>query len=111
MSEEKTPGQMFPDSRLVLGIFSPVLAVFFGGCLYFTRVWQPSMPGDKIGKFAVEDTLFTFITLCGIGFVASLIGPDRVKPLIRRVGGKAAKAGLAWVLGTVVYMLYYWLES
>jgi hypothetical protein len=111
MSEDKTPRQMFPDSRLVLGIFSPVLAVFFGVCIYFTRVWQPSMLGDKVGKLVVEDILFTFITLCGIGFVASLVGPDRMNPMIRRVGGKAAKAALALVLGTVVYMFYCWLES
>ena len=25
--------------------------------------------GDRLGKFAVEDILFTFITLCGVGLL------------------------------------------
>ena len=97
---------MFPDDRLVLGIFSPVLGLFFGVCVYFTSFWEPSSVGDKIGKCVVEDVLFTFLTLCGVGFVASLVGPTRIQPLITRVGGKAVLAGLALILGTVVYVIY-----
>jgi hypothetical protein len=102
---------MFPESRLMLGMLSPVLGVFFAVCIYFTSVWQPSTIGDRIGKFAVEDILFTFITLCGVGFIASIVGPHRIRPLILSVGGKAARAGLALILGTVVYLVYCWLES
>ena len=111
MSDQTPPRQMFPESRLLLGILSPVLGTFFGVCIYFTSVWQPSTTGDRIGKFAVEDILFTFITLCGVGLIASVIGPHRVRPLIFRVGGRAARSGLALILGTIVYMLYCWLES
>ena len=67
--------------------------------------------GDRIGKFAAEDILFTFITLCGVGFIASVVGPQRIRPLIVRVGGRAARAGLALILGTIVYMLYCWAKS
>jgi hypothetical protein len=102
---------MFPDSRFVLGIFSPILGVFFCGCVYFTGVWQPSTLTDKIGKFAVEDILFTFISLCCVGFIASVVGPDRIQPLIHRVGGNAARAGVALILGTTVYIIYYCLVS
>jgi len=111
MSDPIRPRQMFPESRLILGMLSPVLGVFFAVCIYFTSVWQPSTIGDRIGKFAVEDILFTFITLCGVGFIASIVGPHRIRPLILRVGGKAARAGLALILGTVVYLIYCWLES
>jgi hypothetical protein len=100
---------MFPESRLMLGMLSPILGVFFAVCIYFTSVWEPSTTGDRIGKFAIEDILFTFITLCGVGFIASVVGPHRIRPLIMRVGGRAARAGLALMLGTVVYMLYYFL--
>ena len=111
MSDQTPPRQMFPESRLMLGMLTPLLGVFFGVCLYFTSVWETSTTGDRIGKFAVEDILFTFITLCGLGLIASVVGPDRIRPLIMRVGGRAARAGLALMLGTVVYMLYYWFIS
>jgi hypothetical protein len=111
MSDETPPRQMFPESRLMLGMLSPVLGVFFAVCVYLTSVWQPSTLGDRIGKFAVEDILFTFITLCGVGVIASIVGPHRILPLILRVGGKAARACLALILGTIVYLLYCWLES
>ena len=111
MSGQTPPRQMFPESRLMLGMLSPVLGIFFGVCIYFTSAWQPSTVGDRIGKFAVEDILFTFITLCGVGFIASVVGPHRIRPLIVRVGGRAARAGLALILGTIVYMLYCWSKS
>ena len=111
MSEQTPPRQMFPESRLMLGMLSPVLGVFFAVCIYFTSVWQPSTIGDRVGKFAVEDILFTFIILCGVGLIASVVGPHRIRPLILRVGGKAARAGVALILGTIVYMLYCWLAS
>jgi len=111
MSEQTPPRQMFPESRLMLGMLSPVLGVFFAVCIYFTSVWQPSTVGDRIARFAVEDILFTFITLCGVGLIASVVGPERMRPLILRIGGKAARAGLALILGTVVYSLYCWLGS
>ncbi len=111
MSERTPPRQMFPESRLALGMLSPVLGVFFAVCIYFTSVWQPSTVGDRIGKFALEDILFTFIILCGVGLVASVVGPDRIRPLILRVGGRAARAGLALMLGSVAYLLYCWLTS
>jgi len=31
---------MFPESRLMLGMLTPLLGVFFGVCLYFTSVWE-----------------------------------------------------------------------
>src|SRR5207247_10405030 len=110
MSNQIPPRQMFPESRLMLGMLSPVLGVFFAGCIYFTSVWQPSTIGDRIAKFAVEDILFTFITLCGVGFIASIVGPHRIRPLVLRIGSKAVRAGLALMLGTVVYMLYCCIE-
>jgi predicted membrane protein len=111
MSEQTPRRQMFPESRLMLGMLSPVLGVFFAFCIYFTGVWQPSTIADRIGKFAVEDILFTFIALCGVGLLASVVGPHRIRPLILRVGGKAARAGVALILGTIVYILYCWLAS
>jgi hypothetical protein len=111
MSNQPPPRQMFPESRLSLGMLSPMLGIFFAVCIYFTGVWQPSTVGDRIAKFAVEDILFTFITLCGVGLIAAVIGPHRIRPLILRVGGKAARAGLALMLGSVVYLFYCWLES
>ena len=95
----------------MLGMLTPLLGVFFAVCLYFTSVWEPSTTGDQIGKFAVEDILFTFITLCGLGLIASVVGPDRIRPLIMRIGGRSARAGLALMLGTIVYVLYSWLIS
>ena len=90
----------------MLGMLSPVLGVFFGVCIYCTRVWQPSAIIDRIGKFAVEDILFTFISVCGVGMLASVVGPHRIRPLILRVGGRAARAGVSLMLGTVIYLLY-----
>ena len=111
MRNQNPPRQMFPESRFILGIFSPFLGAFFCVCVYFTQIWQPSTLTDKIGKFAVEDIELTFVTLCGVGLVASVVGPQRIQPLIRRVGGKAAISGLALMLGTAVYIVYCCLVS
>lgn len=51
------------------------------------------------------------MTLCGVGLIAGLVGPKRIQPLIRRVGGKSVLAGLALILGTTVYIIYYSLAS
>jgi hypothetical protein len=106
MSDQTPPRQMFPDSRFILGLFSPIIAVFFGVCFYFVREWRPTTIIDKIGKFAVEDILVTFITLCGVGLIAAIVGPQRIQPLIRRIGSKAILAALALILGTIVYIIY-----
>lgn len=111
MSDQGQPPKMFSESRFVLGLLSPILGMFFCVCVYFTDSWQPATLADKIGKFAVEDILFTFITLCVVGLIASVVGPQRVQPLVHRIGGKAAKAGLALILGTVFYIIYYGLTS
>ena len=111
MNNQSPPRQMFPESRLILGMLSPVLGVFFAVCIYFTSVWQPSNTGDRIGKFAVEDILFTFITLCGVGLIASIVGPERIRPLVVRIGGKAAVSGIVLMLGTFVYIIYGLLTS
>jgi hypothetical protein len=104
---DKTPTrQMFPDSRLVLGLLCPILAFFFGVCVYVTHEWQPASAVDKIGKFVVEDVLFTFITLCIVGLIASVVGPRRIQAIVSRITGKAARAALALALGTIVYMIY-----
>jgi len=73
MNNQKPPDQMFPESRFVLGLLSPILGVFFGVCAYFTGVWQPPGLPDTVGRFVVEDILFTFITLCVVGLIASLV--------------------------------------
>src|SRR5271157_2711673 len=101
MSNQIPPRQMLSESRFILGLLSPVLGVFFGLCIYFTESWQAATIGDKIAKFAVEDVLFTFITLCGVGIIASVVGPDRIRPLIIRIGGKAAISGVALMVGTI----------
>src|SRR5258708_1634567 len=93
MNEQTPPRQKFPESRLMLGMLSPVLGIFFAVCIYFASVWQPATIGDRIGKFGVEDILFTFVTLCGVSLLASVVGPHRIRPLILRVGGKVARAG------------------
>jgi hypothetical protein len=111
MNGRTPPKQMFPESRLMLGMLSPVLGVFFAVCIYFTGTWQPSSIADRIGKFIVEDILFTFITLCGVGLVASAVGPQRIQPLVLRVGGRAARAALVLILGTIVYITYGLLTS
>jgi len=95
----------------MLGMLCPVLGVFFAVCIYFTSVWQPETIGERIGRFIVQDILFTFLTLCGVGLVATIVGPERMRPLTLRIGGKAARAGLALILGTVVYALYCWVGS
>ena len=106
MVDKTPPRQMFPESRLILGMLSPVLGTFFAVCLYFTSVWHPDIIVDRIATFAIEDILFTFITLCGVGVIASVMGPHRIRPLILRVGGKAAIGAFALILGTIVYLLY-----
>ena len=106
MNESK-PRQMFPESRGVLFIFSPILGAFLVGFAYFVHLWQPITLGDKIAKILLFEVLFSFITLCIIGFVASIVGPHRLRPLILLHGGRAALAGLALIIGFVLVVLYY----
>lgn len=111
MNEEPAPRQMFPESRLMLGMLSPVLGLFFAVCIYFTGTWQPPSTADRIGKFIVEDILFTFISLCGVCLMASVVGPQRIRLLVLCVGGRAARAGVVLILGTMVYIVYGMLSS
>jgi hypothetical protein len=107
VSPERKSKPMFAESRGILFVFSPILAAFFIACAYFVHTWEPSSTADKIGRWVVLEVLSSFLALCGIGFVASVIGPDRMRPLITRVGGKAALAGLVLVLGFALVLLYY----
>ena len=106
MNDQKQPRQMFPESRLMLGLLSPILGFFFCVCIYFTRAWQPITMGDRMARFAAEDILFTFVTLCAVGLIAAVVGPNRIRPLVLRIGGKAVLSGLALVVGTIVYVIY-----
>jgi len=98
---------MFPESRGILFVFSPILGVFFVVCAYFVHHWEPSSAADKVGRWVLMEVLSSFLMLCGVGFVASIIGPDRMRPLITRVGGKAAFAGIVLILGFFLVLLYY----
>jgi hypothetical protein len=83
--------QLFPESRLMLGMLSPLLGVFFVACIYFTSEWHPSTVADRLGKFALEGALLTSITLCGVGLLASFFGPHQTRRLIRNIGRRTAR--------------------
>jgi hypothetical protein len=106
---------MFPESRGVLFVFSPILGVFFLVSAYFVHLYQPTSVVERVGKALLLEALSSFIVLCGVGFLASIIGPDRMRPLITRVGGKAALAGVLLgvplVIGFMLLVLYYVLTS
>jgi hypothetical protein len=108
---ERKSKPMFAESRGILFVFSPVLGVFFVACAYFVHFWEPISIADKVGKGLVLEILASFLMLCGVGFIASIIGPERMTPLITRVGGKAIVAGLLIILGCIVVLLYYGLTS
>jgi hypothetical protein len=92
---------MFPDSRAILFVFSPVLAVFFIVCDYFVHVWEPTSTTDKVGRGLLLEVISSFLVLCVVGFVASVVGQDPMRPVILRVGGKAGLAELLLILGFV----------
>lgn len=102
---------MFPESRGVLFVFSPILGVFFLTSAYFVHLYVPTSVVERIGKALLLEVLSSFLALCGVGFVASIIGPDRMRPAIARVGGKAALAGVVLVIGFMLVVLYYGLTS
>jgi hypothetical protein len=76
---------MLPESRFILFFFSPFLGVCFCCGAYVTWIWQPSNISDAFIKYAVLGVVFIFITLCIIGFIAAVIGPRRIQPLIDRI--------------------------
>ena len=106
MNEQRT-SQMFPESRGLLFVFSPILGLFLAAFAYYVHLWHPSTLTDKIGKALLLEALFTFITLCLVGFAASILGPDRIRPLIVRHGFKAAVSGVALIVGFGFVILYY----
>ena len=106
---DKTPTrQMFPESRAVLAVFSPILGASFCCGAYFTSVWQPSNLSDKLLKYGILCVISVFITLCIVGFIAAIVGPRRIQPLVDRVGGLALKAGFVLMAGGVYYLIHYW---
>lgn len=111
MNHKTSPQPLFPESRLVLGLLSPPLGFFFAVCIYLARAWEPPTMGDRIGRYALEDILFTFVTVCVVGLIASLVGPQRIRPLITKAGSKAMVAVLALSVSSMVYGLYCWLTS
>jgi hypothetical protein len=102
---------VFPESRGILLVFSPILGVFFVVCAYFVHVWEPTSTADKVGRWLLLDVLSSFLVVCGVGFVTGIVGPGRMRPLIVRVGGKAALAGVLLILGFVLVLLYYGFTS
>ncbi len=66
---------------------------------------------EKIGKGLVLEVISSFPVLCGVGFVAGIIGPERIRPVVNRVGGKAAFAGVLLIFGSVLIVLYYGFTS
>lgn len=111
VSTEPKSKVMFPESRGVLFVLSPILGVFFVVCGYFVHVWEPTSTADKVGRGLLLEVLSSFLVLCAVGLFASIVGPDRMKPLIMRVGGKAALAGVMLILGFVLVLLYYGFTS
>lgn len=85
---------MFPDSRGVLLVFSPVLALFFVAFAYSVHGYVPISLGERIWKALFLEILSSFLVLCCLGFVAGIIGPNHIRPVITRVGIKAALAGM-----------------
>jgi hypothetical protein len=85
--------------------------MFFVVCAYFVHLWEPASTADKVGRGLLLEVLSSFLVLCAVGFVASIVGPDRMRPLIMRVGGKAALAGVLLIMGFVLVLLYYGFTS
>lgn len=102
---------MFPESRFIIGVLGSAMGFFFVVCVQFVDAWEPGNRLDHVGKVVVMEVLFTFISLSGIALLACILGPDRVRSLINRVGGKAVVAGLAMMLGTFAYAVYAWLST
>jgi hypothetical protein len=101
---------MFPESRGVLFIFSPILGLFFCTFAYFVHDYKPTDTLERAGKVLLLEVLASFLSLCFIGLFASIVGPNRIRPLISRVGLKAAVAGLLLIiplLGLFLVGLYY----
>lgn len=104
MTEQR---QMFPDSRAVLVIFSPFLAVFLLFLAYGVLLWQPSSPVDAAGKFLALELILSVVVLCVLGFVGGVIGPQRVAPVVERRLGKVGLLAVAFFGGFILLLMWY----
>ena len=106
-NKNSKPKMMFPDSRGVLLVFSPILASFFVGFAYIAHQWHPRSLGDTIGKIIFLEIIFSFIGLCLVGFLAGIAGPHRMEHAIVHFGGRAALGGIILIVGSIFVLLYY----
>jgi len=103
MNEQR---QMFPDSRAVLVVFSPILAAFLLFCAYGVHTWGPSSPVDTAGKYLALELLLSLVVLCGLAFVGGVIGPHRVMPLVEKGTGKVGLLAAAFLGGFILLLLW-----
>ena len=97
---------IFPDSRVILFLFSPIPAAFFFYCISAVHDWGPASTTDKVARGLGLEIISSSLALCGVYFLATIIGPKRLEPLIRGVLLKVAFAGLLLIVGFVLLLLY-----
>ena len=99
--------QLFPESRVVLVLFSPLLGLFLIACAFGVYGWAPQNMADTVGKLVTLELLLTAAVLCFFAFLGGIVGPDRVRRRIERTTAKLGLLGAASILGFVILVFWY----
>jgi len=98
--------QLFPDNRVVLAVFSPILGLFVLASAFGVQTWKPLSTGEGVAKVFVLEILLTSFILCVLGFLAGIVGPDRIRPIFERTTARIGLAVLALFVAFIILLLW-----
>ncbi len=98
------------EDRILLFIFSPLIATVLGGLTYFLHEWQPHGQIEKTAKFFLFDIFLAFFIFSIVCFLWSIFGQDRVNKLLYISYSKAKLALQILGIGTLLTFVYYYFQ-
>ncbi|MBU3950247.1 MAG: hypothetical protein KJ826_18765 [Proteobacteria bacterium] len=98
------------EDRILLFIFSPLIAVVLGGLAYFLHKWQPYGQVEKVAKFLLFEIFFTFFIFSFVCFLWAIFGQERINKLLLISFSKAKLAIQVLYFGTLLTFVYFYFQ-
>jgi hypothetical protein len=96
--------------RILLFIFSPLIATVLGGLTYFLHKWHPHGHIEKTVKFFLFDIFIAFFVFSLVCFLWSIFGQERVNKLLLISYSKAKLALQLLGLATLLTFAYFFIQ-
>jgi len=98
------------EDRILLFIFSLLIAAVLGGLTYFLHKWHPQGHIEKTAKFFLFDIFLAFFIFSIVCFFWSIFGQERVNKLLLISYSKAKLALQLLGLATLLTFAYFFFK-